>query len=86
MTSKTIRSRFDHEIGEMVEGCTILEKKIIIPPNPTERRLGVYEYLVEVQPVKIEPQKARKTTTPPVSDSFTRSTPDERGAVIRRVR
>ena len=86
MTSKTIRSRFNHEIGQKVEGYTILAKTIIIPPDPTERRLGVYEYLVEVPPLKMEPQKARKPTTAPAPDSFTRSTPDERGTVIRRVR
>jgi len=85
MATKNIRSRFNHEIGGKVEGCTILEKKIIIPPDPIERRLGVYEYLVEVQPGKIEPQKSRGSATAPDRDSFTRTTPGERGSVIRRV-
>ena len=48
--TKTIRSRFDHEVGGMVEGCTILEKRMVIPPNPAERRRGVYDYFVEVPP------------------------------------
>ena len=44
MPTKTVRSRFSHEIGEKVEGCTILEKRVVIPPVPAERRLGVYDY------------------------------------------
>jgi len=85
--TKTIRSRFAHEVGEKVEGCTILERSVIIPPDSAQRRLGVYDYLVEVPPVAAKPQSSRKgTTTPaPVQETFTRSTPDEMGGVIRRL-
>lgn len=54
MLTKTVRSRFDHEIGGTVAGCTILEKRVIIPPQPSERRLGVYDYVVEVPPTLVE--------------------------------
>lgn len=88
--TKTIRSRFDHEIGEQVEGCTILEKRVIIPPEPAERRLGVYEYVVDAPPL---PEKATRATpkpaapaAPPERGSFTRTTPAEMGGrVIRRL-
>jgi len=87
--TKTIRSRFNHEIGQAVEGCTILEKRVIIPPVPSERRLGVYDYVVEVPP---EPPKTRgsQKRTPaspqPAQASFVRATPDEMvGSVIRRL-
>lgn len=91
MLTKTVRSRFNHEVGEKVEGCTILEKRVIIPPDEVERRRGVYDYEVEVPPA---PEKARSrsqraaaparaaATTP---DSYTRTTPEEMGAVIRRI-
>ncbi len=90
MLTKTVRSRFSHEPGEKVEGCVILEKKVIIPPQPAERRLGVYDYLVEVPPAP--PQKPRASKKAPAQKaaapergSFTRATPDEMGSVIRRV-
>jgi len=86
MVTKKIRSRSNLEVGGKVEGCTILAKTVIIPPDPIERRLGVYDYEVEVPPMKMEPKKDRKAVTQPDRDSFTRTTPDERGAVIRRVR
>ena len=57
--TKTVRSRFDHEIGQQVEGCTILEKRVVIPPEPSERRLGVYEYVVDAPP------RTGKATRPP---------------------
>lgn len=82
--TKTVRSRFNHEIGGIVEGCTILEKRIVIPPVPAERRLGVYDYVVEVPPTPMKPSSPPKTA--PERESFTRSTPDDRGGVIRRVR
>ena len=91
MLTKTVRSRFDHAPGEKVEGCTIIERKVIIPPIPSERRLGVYDYLVEVPPAPEKPVKARaakKTSTAPSSapEGFTRATPDDRPAgLIRRV-
>jgi hypothetical protein len=89
MLTKTVRSRFSHEVGEKVEGCTILERKIIIPPDPVERRLGVYDYLVEVPPMAEKP-KGRKGAAPEPSrkaepGTFTRATPDEIGGVIRRL-
>jgi len=80
-------------VGEKVEGCTILEKQVVIPPNPAEQRRGVYDYLVEVPPAPV----AAKTRAPraaaaqarsaePEQESFTRATPEEMGArVIRRV-
>jgi len=81
--TKTIRSQFVHEVGEMVEGFTILEKRTVIPPVPLERRRGVYDYLVEVPPIPMKGASSRKTV--PERGSFTRSTPDERSGVVRRV-
>jgi hypothetical protein len=95
--TRTTRSRFDHDVGGTVEGCTILEKRIVIPPDPAERRRGVYEYLVEVPPTTSTPRPAASTPRPaatkpdtprkliPKRESFTRATPDERGVVVRRV-
>jgi hypothetical protein len=90
MLTKMVRSRFSHEPGEKVEGCTILEKKVIIPPQPAERRLGVYDYLVEVPPAPPEKPRAGKKVpvakaVAPDRGTFTRATPDEMGSVIRRV-
>jgi hypothetical protein len=96
MTTKTVRSRFSHEVGEQVEGLTILEKRVIIPPEPSQRRLGVYDYVVEVPPVAAPPRASHKrSASPPRNpaaepvpgpESFTRTTPDEMGArVIRRL-
>jgi hypothetical protein len=81
--TRTIRSRFDHEVGATVEDCTVLEKRTVIPPDPAERRRGVYEYLVEVPPAAVKPASPRKLV--PERGSFTRSTPDERGGVVRRL-
>ena len=36
-----------------MEGCTILEKRVVIPPDPAERRRGVYDYLVDVPPLPV---------------------------------
>lgn len=91
MLTKTVRSRFSHEIGEKVEGCTILEKRVVIPPNPVERRLGVYDYDVEVPPAVEKPRTSRggsraaAATQPTTPGTFTRTTPDEMGSVIRRI-
>lgn len=93
MITKTVRSRFPHEVGEKVEGCTILEKRVVIPPNPAEQRRGVYDYLVEVPPapVAVKSRTPRAAAAPgpssaPEQESFTRATPEEMGArVIRRV-
>ena len=94
--TKTIRSPFNHEVGGKVEGCTILEKRVVIPPDPVERRRGVYDYLVDVPPlaavertgkaVKSRPVKATGAATgQQAASSFTRATPDEMGSVIRRI-
>jgi len=91
MLTKTVRSRFDHQIGENVEGCKIVERRVVIPPDPVEKRRGVYDYLVEVPPAPEKPQaRARKAvanSSPPArEDSFTRATPEEMGgSVIRRL-
>jgi hypothetical protein len=91
MLTKTVRSRFNHEVGEKVEGCTILEKRVVIPPNEAERRRGVYDYEVEVPPAVEKPRAVRgagRAAAPPrpaASDSYTRTTPEENGAVIRRI-
>lgn len=88
MLTKNLRSRFSHEVGEKVEGCTILEKRVVIPPDPVERRLGVYDYLVEVPPTVVKPKGTRKASRQepvPQAPSVTRATPEEMHAtVIRR--
>jgi hypothetical protein len=81
--TKTIRSQFVHEIGEMVEGFVILEKRTVIPPTSPTRRHGVYDYLVEVPPIPMKEVSGR--TTVPERGSFTRSTPEQRSGVVRRV-
>jgi hypothetical protein len=96
MLTKTVRSRFNHEVGDKVEGCTILEKQVIAPPIPAEQRRGIYDYVVEVAPAAMKTKEARKRTasvTAPSRQShnntpqegFTRASPDEMGGVIRRV-
>jgi hypothetical protein len=91
---KTIRSRFNHEVGELVEGCRIVDKKVVIPPEPRERRLGVYDYVVEAPPAPAAPARASRrvpvakatAASAPERGSYTRATPDEmNGAVIRRL-
>jgi hypothetical protein len=92
---KTIRSRFDHQVGDLVEGCTVLEKRVVIPPDPVERRRGVYDYVVDAPPAPAAPARksSRRETTskpaassPPERGSYTRATPEEmNGAVIRRL-
>ena len=81
--TKTMRSQFVHEVGEMVEGFVILEKHTVIPPTPPARRHGVYDYLVEVPPISLKSHSARKTV--PERGSFTRATPEQRSGVVRRV-
>jgi hypothetical protein len=92
MLTKTVRSRFNHEIGEKVEGCTILEKRVVIPPDEVERRRGVYDYEVEVPPAVEKPRTrgaaraaAAPVARPATPDTYTRTTPEEMGAVIRRI-
>ena len=96
MLTKTVRSRFSHEVGEKVEGCTIIEKRVIAEPVPSEQRRGIYDYVVEAPPAPVkEPRKnsrsGARTSAPAPSrssappDGFTRATPEEMGGVIRRV-
>jgi hypothetical protein len=91
MLTKTVRSRFSHEIGEKVEGCTIREKRVVIPPNPVERRLGVYDYEVDVPPTVEKARTSRGGSRaaaagqPTSPGSFTRTTPEEMSSVIRRI-
>jgi len=87
MQTKTVRSRFHHEVGEKVEGCTIIERQVVIPPNPSERRLGVYDYLVEVPPLPPAAPKQRAARAAPQAapEGYTRATPDQRAGLIRRL-
>ena len=90
MLTKTIRSRFIHAVGEKVEGCTILSVHVVIPPNEAERRRGVYDYEVEVPPAVEKPRAARSSSRTPAPArtspaDYTRATPEEMGAVIRRL-
>jgi hypothetical protein len=91
--TKIIRSPFNKEIGGTVEGCRILEKTVVIPPNPAEQRRGIFDYLVEVPPAAAKETKKSgggskaPANKAPEPDSFTRATPEEMaGAVIRRIR
>jgi hypothetical protein len=88
MTTKTIRSRFDHQIGDLVEGCKVIERTVVIPPNEAERRRGVYDFLVEVPPAPAAAPKARspeRKAPATERESYTRCTPEEAGSVIRRL-
>ena len=75
--SKTIRSRSNREIGQEVEGKTILEKRVVIPPDPVNRRLGVYEYTVASRLSENKPSPANTT-------GFVRQTPEEHGGGVTR--
>jgi hypothetical protein len=80
-TTETIRSRSNREVGQEVEGKTILEKKIVIQPDPANKRLGVYEYVVAVSRQDKKPPAASNPST-----GSTRLTPEERGVgLIRRL-
>lgn len=93
--TKTVRSFFSHEVGGTVEGCTILEKRMVIPPNPEERRRGVYDYVVDVPPLPARARsgKAASSRTPKAAKAapavgaagYTRASPEEMGSVIRRI-
>jgi len=94
--TKTVRSPFNHEVGETVEGCTILEKRVVIPPDPIERRRGVYDYVVEVPPLPVDVRPGKTASSRPAKAASparakgsaagsTRATPDEMGSVIRRI-
>ena len=79
--TETIRSRSNREVGQEVEGKTILEKKIVIQPDPANKRLGVYEYVVSVSR---QDKKPPAVSTPGAGS--TRGTPEERGlGLIRRL-
>ena len=92
--TKTIRSPFNHEVGGAVEGCIILEKRVVIPPDPVERRRGVYDYVVNVPPLPAEAtgktaksrsSKAARRAPAEEPAGSTRATPEEMGSVIRRI-
>ncbi len=93
--TKTVRSPFNHEVGGKVEGYTILEKRVVIPPNPAEHRRGVYDYLVEVPPLpvgaksgKAASSRSSKAANPAPKEGsagYTRATPEEMSSVIRRI-
>jgi hypothetical protein len=85
MTTKTIRSRFEHSIGDLIEGCKIIDKTVVIPPNPAERRRGVYDYLVDVPPTAAKSRSPERKAAASEGDSYTRCTPEEAGGVIRRL-
>ena len=87
--TETIRSRSNREIGQVVEGKTILEKRIVIAPDPVNKRLGVYEYVVAVSRQDKKPPSASNgnrggSTTG--GEGASRLTPEERGiGLIRRL-
>jgi hypothetical protein len=70
MTTKIVHSRFIHKVGEKVEGFTIVEKRIVAPPNPVEGRRGIYDYLVEVQPTVVQSHVSRKAAPAPLSQGL----------------
>src|SRR5690348_6282436 len=97
MMTETIRSRSNREIGQEVEGKTILEKKIIIAPDPLNKRMGVYEYVVAASRQDKKPPAASssrsssngastKSNSNGGNAGSTRLTPEERGiGLIRRL-
>ena len=89
MLTKTVRSRFNHEVGEKVEGCIIVEKHVISPPVPAEQRRGIYDYVVEVAPAPAKETRKRNSRQSVAAsvpqEDFTRASPEEMSGVIRRV-
>jgi hypothetical protein len=90
--TETIRSRSNREVGQEVEGKTILEKRVVIPPDPVNKRLGVYEYVVAASRQDKKPPSAtsgsRSSNHSSVggNEGSTRLTPEERGiGLIRRL-
>jgi hypothetical protein len=92
--TEMIRSRSNREIGQEVEGKTILEKKVVIAPDPVNKRLGVYEYVVAASKQDKKPPSASSRNGSPAgsrasavgSAGSTRLTPEERGvSLIRRL-
>jgi hypothetical protein len=86
MTTKTVHSRFNKNIGDIVEGHRVIEKTVIAEPvvnkfDPAQSRMGIYNYEVEVTPTVM-----KQTTKRPGAD-FIRATPDEMGGrVVRRIK
>ena len=81
MMTETVRSRSNREVGQAVEGKTILEKRVVIAPDPANRRMGVYEYIVAASR-----QDKRPGAVAVSSAGSTRETPEERGVgLIRRL-
>ena len=89
MMTETLRSRSNREIGQEVEGKTILEKKVVIAPDPVNKRLGVYEYVVAVSRQDKKPpaaSTARRSSASGGDEGSLRLTPEERGiGLIRRL-
>ena len=91
MMTETIRSRSNREIGQEVEGKTILEKKIVIAPDPANKRLGVYEYTVAASRQDKKPPSATNgnrggSVQNGSGEGSSRLTPEERGVgLIRRL-
>src|ERR1051326_7828420 len=95
MMTETIRSRSNRDVGQEVEGKTILEKRIVIAPDPVNKRLGVYEYVVAVSRQDKKPPAASRGTRGSNGssgngngggDGSSRLTPEERGiGLIRRL-
>ena len=89
MMTETLRSRSNREIGQEVEGKTILEKKVVIAPDPVNKRLGVYEYVVAVSRQDKKPpaaSTARRSSVSGGDEGSLRLTPEERGiGLIRRL-
>ena len=93
--TETIRSRSNREVGQEVEGKTILEKRIVIATDPVNKRLGVYEYVVAVSRQDKKPPAASRGTRGSNGsggngngggDASSRLTPEERGiGLIRRL-
>ena len=94
-TTETIRSRSNCAVGQEVEGKTILEKRVVIAPDPVNKRLGVYEYIVEASKQDKKPPAASSSGNRSSSNGrsssggdagSTRLTPEERGiGLIRRL-
>lgn len=94
MMTETIRSRSNREVGQEVEGKTILEKRVVIAPDPVNKRLGVYEYVVaasrqDKKPPSASNSNGRRTSnggSGSASEGSSRLTPEERGiGLIRRL-
>ena len=83
MLTKTVRSRFSHEVGDKVEGCTIVEKIVVAQPVPAEQRRGIYDYIVEVPPAAAKETRKRAISAAAPRETASprayRATPDRNG-------